>query len=85
MIESNQSFPEPSPPALAVVPHEVDSDAKEPGVNPALSPKAVAFPVSAQEAFLSQSVSRVAVPHEQEDHPIHSPLVLAYDLVEPLG
>ena len=67
-----------------MVPHQVDRDAQDPGLDPAFAPEAGAFLVGAQKAFLGESVGRVGIPHQQEDHPVHAPLVLAHDVVEPL-
>ena len=67
-----------------MVPHQVDRDAQDPGLDPAFAAEAGALLVGAQEAFLGESVGGVGIPHQQVDHPVHAPLVLAHDVVEPL-
>jgi len=84
VIQTDQPLPERRPATLAMVPHQVDGDAQDPGLNPAFAPETGAFLVGAQEAFLSESVRGISVPHQQEDDPIYAPLVLAHDLIEPV-
>ena len=55
-------FPEGSPAVFAMVPHQVDRDAQDPGFELAFAPEAGAFLVGAQKAFLGESVGSVRHP-----------------------
>ena len=67
-----------------MVTHQVNGDSQQPGVNPAIAPKAAQLLVGAKEALLREHVCKIIIPDQEEDHPINPPLMQAHELVEAL-